>query len=126
MSAKESPFDMAKRLNEKSGHVDVQTTGYEPYMINRVMSNTSDTILFANEMNRFWQMPKQWQFDFYYFGLPKKKRFGKWNKNTDDVQALSLIEEYFGYSRSKAKDVLELLRPHLPEIAEELKKGGRK
>lgn len=125
MSDKESPFDMAKRINEKLGYVDVSETGYEPYMINRILSNTADTILFANEMNHYWRLPKQWQFDFYYAALSKKKRYGKWHKNQDDVQALELIQEFFGYSRAKAKDVLELLRPMLPEIAIELNKGGR-
>jgi Holliday junction resolvasome RuvABC DNA-binding subunit len=123
--AKLSPFDLANIINEKKVVVDVDEVGYEPYIINRVFSNTRDSVLFANEMNRYWSLSKQQQFDFYYHGLSKKKRFGKWHKNQDDVEALEIIQEYFGYSRHKAKEVLETLRPHLDDISKEMDKGGR-
>lgn len=126
MSGKLSPFDLASHLNEKKGELNVEEVGYEPYVINRVFSNTIDTVLFANELNRYWMVPKQQQFDFYYHGLPKKKRYGKWHKNQDDKASLELISEYFGYSLRKSKDALSLLRPHLDEIAQELEKGGRR
>lgn len=124
--AKMSPFDIASHINEKKGVLDVEEVGYDAYVINRVLSNTIDSVLFANEMNLRWNVPKQQQYDFYYHGLPKKKRFGKWHKNQDDTDSLELIQEYFGYSRRKAKDVLGLLRPHLDQIAQELEKGGRR
>lgn len=126
MTEKLSPFEIASHLNEKKGVLDVEEVGYDSYVINRVLSNTADSVLFANEMNMRWSVPKQQQYDFYYYGLPKKKRYGKWHKNQDDKQSLELIQEYFGYSRRKAKDVLTLLRPHLDDIAQELEKGGRR
>lgn len=126
MAEKMSPFEITSHINEKKGVLDVEEVGYDSYVINRVLSNTIDSVLFANEMNRFWAAPKQQQYDFYYHGLPKKKRFGKWHKNQDDKDSLELIQEYFGYSRRKAKDVLSLLRPNLEEIALELEKGGRR
>lgn len=126
MAEKLSPFEITSHINEKKGVLDVEEVGYDSYVINRVLSNTIDSVLFANEMNRHWGASKQQQFDFYYYGLPKKKRFGKWHKNQDDKESLELIEEYFGYSRRKAKDVLSLLRPHLTDIAQELEKGGRR
>ena len=121
-----SPFEIASHINEKKGVLNVEEVGYDTYVINRVLSNTIDSVLFANEMNRYWNLPKQQQYDFYYHGLPKKKRFGKWHKNQDDKDSLELIQEYFGYSRRKAKDVLVLLRPDLDQIAQELEKGGRR
>lgn len=126
MAEKLSPFDITSNINEKKGVLDVEEVGYDSYVINRVLSNTIDSVLFANEMNRYWSVPRQQQYDFYYHGLPKKKRFGKWHKNQDDKDSLELIQEYFGYSRRKAKDVLELLRPNLENIAQELEKGGRR
>lgn len=124
MADKFSPFDIASVINEKKGPLDVDEVGYSPYMINRVFSNTMDSVIFANEMNRWWRLDKQAQFDFYYYGLPKRKRFGKWHKNQDDDKELGLIQEAYGYSRRKAKDVLTLLRPHLSTIEKELDKGG--
>lgn len=126
MAEKLSPFEITSHINEKKGVLDVEEVGYDAYVINRVLSNTADSVLFANEMNRYWNTPRQQQYDFYYHGLPKKKRFGKWHKNQDDKDSLELIQEYFGYSRRKAKDVLKLLQPHLTEIAQELEKGGRR
>lgn len=126
MVQKLSPFEITSHINEKKGVLDVEEVGYDSYVINRVLSNTIDSVLFANELNRYWDIPKQQQFDFLYYGLPKKKRYGKWHKNQDDKASLELIQEYFGYSRKKAKDVLNLLRPHLEEIAQELEKGGRR
>lgn len=120
-----TPFDITSNINEKKGLLDVQDVGYDAYVINRVMSNTADSVLFANEMNRYYSLPKDQQYAFYYYGLHKKKRFGKWHKNQDDKDALEIIQEYYGYSRHKAKDVLNLLRPHLDDIKKELDKGGR-
>jgi hypothetical protein len=120
-----SPFDIASHINDKKGVLDVEEIGYNAYVINKVLSNTADSVLFANEMNRHWGLTNQQQFDFYYHGLPKKKRFGKWHKNQDDTESLNLIQEYYGYSRKRAKDVLSLLRPYLDDIRKELEKGGR-
>ena len=125
MAEKMSPFDIASHINEKKGVLDVDEVGYDTYVINRALSNVVDTVLFANEMNRCWGIPKQWQFDFYYHGIPKKKRYGKWHKNQDDKKSLEMIQEYYGCSLRKAKDMLDLLRPRLDELAKELEKGGR-
>lgn len=125
MAEKLSPFDIASVINEKKGSLDAEEVGYVPYMVNRIFSNTFDSVIFANEMNRYSNLSRQQQFDFYYHGLGKKKRFGKWHKNQDDTEELELIQEAFGYSKKKAKGVLNLLRPHLSDIRKELDKGGR-
>lgn len=122
-SEKLSPFDMASVLSEKKGRPDVEIVGYSAYMTNRVMSNVKDSVLFANEMNQYWDTPAQWQADFYYYGLDKRKRYGKWNK-ADAHENLELLQEYTGYSRSKVIEVMDLLTPHLDEIKQEMDKGG--
>lgn len=124
-----TPFDIVSNINEKHGFLeDVESLGglLDPFVINRAFSNTQDSVLFANEMNMAWSLPKGMQYGFYYHGLPKNKyRFGKWNKNTDDKEEISVIMEYFGYSRQKAKQVQSLLRPHMDAMKKELEKGGR-
>lgn len=122
---KSNPFDIASTINEKKGVLDAEEVGYNAYMMNKIFSNTIDTVLFANEMNMYQRLGVQCQFDFYYHGLPKKKRFGKQHKNQDDEESLELIMEYYGYSRSKAKDILSLVTPFLDDIRKELEKGGR-
>lgn len=125
MSEKLSPFDITSNINEKKGLLDIAETGYEPYMVNRVLSNTQDSVFFANEMNTCWGLPKDMQYAFLYHGLPKKKRFGKWHKNQDDKEELAVIQEFFGYSRQKAKAVHALLKPYFGQIKAELDKGGK-
>jgi hypothetical protein len=125
MSEKLSPFDIASNINNKSGQLDVNEVGFDAFVVNRVFSNTRDSIFFANEMNQCYNLPKDMQYQFYYHGLPKKSRYGKWNKNQDDKSELEVIQDYFGYSRNKAKQVQTLLRPHLDGIRLELEKGGR-
>lgn len=125
MGEKISPFDIVANINNKTDQLDVTDVGYDAFVLNRVFSNTRDSVFFANEMNQHYNLPKEMQYAFYYFGLPKKNRYGKWNKNTDDKSELEVIQEYFGYSRSKAKQVQAVLCPHLDAIRRELDKGGR-
>lgn len=125
MNEKMSPFEIASCINEKKGVLEADEVGYNSFIINKVYSNTADSIMFANEMNRYWSLSPQQQFDFYYYGLPKKRRYGKWNKCEDDEKAIQLIQEYYGFSRRKAKEVVHLVRPNLKDIAMQLDKGGR-
>lgn len=124
-----NPFDIAKNINKKEERLqDAKAEGYNAFMLNRIFSNTKDTALFANEMNMAWGLPAQLQYDFYYYGLTKKNRFGKWNKNTlEKEEAILLIKEYFNYSTLKAREVLPVLTSDdLAQIKSELKKGGLK
>jgi len=125
MSERLSPFDVVTNINEKKGFLNVDEVGFEAFVINRVFSNTQDTVLFANEMNACWGLPKDMQYAFMYHAIPKKKRYGKWHKNQDDKEELELIQEYFNISRHKAKLIHSLLRPHLEEMANNMQKGGR-
>ena len=38
---------------------------YSPYIINRIYSGHLDSIMFANEMNRYHFLPKKLQYDFF-------------------------------------------------------------
>ena len=125
MAEKLSPFDIANNINDKGDLLDVAEVGFDSYVVNKIFSNTADSIFFANEMNSNWSLPRDMQYAFYYYGLPKKKRYGKWHKNQDDKDELAVIQEYYGYSLHKAKQVLSLLRPRLADMKQELEKGGR-
>ena len=48
---------------------------YAPYIINRCLSGNIDSILFANEMNKYSFLDKDMQYSFYLNTLRKKKRF---------------------------------------------------
>ena len=99
---------------------------YVPFMINRGLSYFPDTILYANEMNQFASIPKNWQFDFYRIGIPKKKRFSKWHKRDQNSEELEVVMREYGYSSQKAMQALEILtEDQIKELKVKYKTGCR-
>jgi len=98
---------------------------YNSYVINKCLSGFSDTILFANEMNYFWQLDKKLQYDFYINIIRPKKRFSPWLKKQND-NSLELIKQYYGYNDDKAKSALKILtREQLEFIKSKMNRGGK-
>jgi hypothetical protein len=98
---------------------------YNPYVINKCLSGFSDTILFANEMNYFWQLDKKLQYDFFINIIRPKKRFSPWLKKQND-NSLELIKQYYGYNDEKAKSALKILtREQLEFIKSKMNRGGK-
>lgn len=124
-----SPFDIAKNINAKTGHIpNVDEIGYSAFMMNRVFSNTKDTALFSNELNRYWKsIDAQMHYDFLYFALDKNpRRFGKWNKASKKDVDIQTIQDYYHYSFNKAREVYHLFNEEqLEAIREALFEGGR-
>ena len=97
---------------------------YPPFVVNRCLSYFADTIFHANEMNCAPWLDNKTQFDFYRIGVRKKKRFSPWlKKETEDN--IKVIQEVYGYSEQKAREVLNILRPEdLDVLKKSLEKGG--
>ena len=53
---------------------------YPPFIINKGLSYFSDTVMYANEMNRLHHASKHMQFSFLLNTIRNKKRFSKWLK----------------------------------------------
>ena len=120
-----NPFDFIKSINETKKDImvdDVSEKGYNPFIINRNFSHFNDTVLYANEMNRYHHLDHRLQFDFFINIKKKKKRWSKWIK-PQDINNLELIKQHYGYSNDKAKSVLQLFNN---EQIEELKRKGLK
>ena len=99
---------------------------YVPFMVNRCLSYFPDTILYANEMNKYASIPKDWQFAFYLNGIKPKKRFSKWSKKDQNSDDITLIMKVYGYSASRAAEALEILtESQLSDIRSAYKVGGR-
>ena len=99
---------------------------YPPYIINKCMSHHMDTIVFANEMNRYPNLDKRLQYDFYINTVRARKRFSPWGKK-EKVKDLELVKQYYAYSNEKAKQALRILSPtQLDYIRNKLNKGGKK
>ena len=118
-------FEFIKSINETKKDImvdDVSEKGYNPFIINRNFSHFNDTVLYANEMNRYHHLDHRLQFDFFINIIKKKKRWSKWIK-PQDINNLELIKQHYGYSNDKAKSVLQLFNN---EQIEELKRKGLK
>lgn len=133
-----SPFDFVNAINYSKVDmfpIDPQTgerlkrpdSEYVKFIINRAMSYFPDTIMFANAANQSLNnVPNECHFDFYRYGVSKRKRFAKWAKpvKNDDID---LICKYYGYSIDKAVEVIDLLGSQkLAEIRAMFDHGGRR
>ena len=96
---KESLFDTEDDMVQKD---------YSPFVINRCLSYFPDTILHANEMNKFNHLEKRLQFDYLKHAIRKRKRYSKWLKD-ETSKDLDLIKRSFNYSNRKAKEALSIL-----------------
>ena len=99
---------------------------YAPYIINRCFSGHIDSLMYANEMNRFHFLPKKMQYDFFINILRTKKRFSTWLRK-DTIKDLDYVKRYYGYSNEKAKQALRILtKEQLTFIKSKFETGGTK
>jgi hypothetical protein len=122
---KPSPFEFNNAIANKI--YPESTEHYDPWLTNLAFSQRDDTIFFSNELNKYYFLSNKEQFDFYYYGLPKKKYFAKWAKKVKSENT-KLIMEYFDVSYKVAKQYEQILRPEdLAKIKKwcENKKGGK-
>ena len=82
--------------------------GYTPFVVNRCLSYFMDTVLYANEMNVRPETDKKMQFDYLQKSIRKNKRYSKWLKQ-ESVENLDIIKQFYGYSDTKAKDVMDIM-----------------
>ena len=101
-------------------------SSYPPYIINRCLSGHLDTVLFANEMNRYVNLDKDLQYTFYLNTLRKRKRFSPWLKK-EQIENLDLVKKHYGYSNEKARVALTLLtKTQLEYIRNKHDMGGKR
>ena len=121
-------FDYLNSINyskENIMHDNLDEKAYNSFMVNRGLSYFNDTVIYANEMNRYAHIDSKLQYDFLRTLIRKRKRFSKWTKE-DKNSDIDLIKEYYGYSKEKAFQVLPLLsKEQLAFISKKLSKGGR-
>ena len=101
-------------------------SSYPPYIINRCLSGHLDTVLFANEMNKYSNLDKDMQYSFFLYTLRKRKRFSPWLKK-EQIDDLDLVKKHYGYSNEKAKVAVTLLtKTQLETIRNKHDMGGKK
>jgi hypothetical protein len=138
--AKEEPkqeklrYDWRFENSITNGKKKIEIDGdYSQWRTNSILSSYKDTILYANEMNIYYNVTNQMHYDYLYGAIRKKKLYSK--KETDQEknsrkqkeELLNLISEYYKYNAIRAKEVLHLLSADQIEFIKKKKeKGGVK
>lgn len=98
---------------------------YIPFIVNKSLSFFPDALFYANEINKYPNAAKQWQFDFLRWSLSKRKRFAKWTKKNTVDPDLKYIQQFYNMSTQKAQDILKILtKDQIQKIKESLDVGG--
>ena len=125
-----SVFDLANDIMQhgtlieqwfrEKGEMPPQWNGY---MILRIFAQHPDTLLFANEMNKHWQLPDEMVWRFLKNLVIKKKRYG-WTKKTvkeEDREPILLLAEYFHCTEKEMrKNIHAIPRDRLMNLLETL------
>ena len=126
------PFDYVNSINftkknlmKNTANDELAEKDYVPFLTNKSLSYFTDTLLYANEMNRYHFLDKRLQYEFYLNSIRKKKRFAKWAKadNNDEVM---MVQEYYKFSPQKAKAALNVLSPEQKDIIKHKMENGIK
>lgn len=125
-----SPFDICKSLTQTKDNIcDIESVfnkEYVPFMINRILSNSPSTVLFANAINQNGVLDKKLQYDFYRLGIPKTKSYSKWVKkeSIENQEHLDFICTNMQVSLQKAIELYKIIGSSAI-IAEMSKFGGK-
>ncbi len=99
---------------------------YPAFIVNKILSSFSDTIMLVNEMNRNHFLDKDMQFQFLLNSIRTKKRYSPFLR-ASKLKEIECVKEYYGYSNDKAKSALDILtKDEINLIKEKLYKGGTK
>lgn len=107
-----SPFDFIKSVsNTKKDLIKDNpddTKAYKAYVVNHGLSFYPDTVLIANEMNLYPDIPAISQYYYYMGSIRKGNRYSEWHKakKNDD---LDLVQKVYQVRRDIAKQYLKLL-----------------
>lgn len=92
--------------------LDMNDTGYSPYMINRFVSMSNMLVPMVNEINKY-QIPNDVHFEYLACALPKRKQFFKYIKKSKEHKNVeTLIERlsmYYEIGHKEARQYLDIL-----------------
>ena len=130
MNNKHLLSDYLKTINEtKQNLLDSEDSSWEKeypaWVVTKCMASHYDTVLLANEMNIYYDLPNKLQYDFYINTVRKRKRFSPWEKKVK-LEDLETIKSYYNYSTEKAQAILKILnKDQLDHLKSKLNRGGK-
>ena len=112
MTNKLGLFDILKSVTQtKKNVIDHEEfeKSYNPFMVNRFLSASIDTLFFASTMDQMSHLPKKLQYAFYFYGIHKKKRYLQYVKEDKKSEEIDNIIRCYQCNHVQALEYLELL-----------------
>lgn len=122
-------FDWLGDLNYEKRYLfdDNSERDFDVFIIRRGLSQHVETVMYANELNKHWRVDKRMAHDFFFYGISKKKRFGKWAKQSaDNADDIELMCRHYAVNRNRAIDILKVLTPDEVKAIKEMYVVGGK
>ena len=97
-----NPFEYLNTINTTKKDImvdDAAEKSYNAYMVNRSLSYFNDSVLYANEMNKYHHLDNKLQYHFLINSIRPRKRFSKWMKKSDQ-DSVEVVKEYYGVSKN--------------------------
>ena len=111
-SSDTKPWEYVKSISETKENIitNAETEEmYNPYMINKSLSYFPDTILYAQDMNLFYNLDKKLQYDYLINTIKPRRRWsGAWPKSIKDDD-IELIQQMFNVNSKKALSIKSIL-----------------
>lgn len=129
MEVKKSFFDIVSDINtSRTPLSEDEVVGItNKFMVNRALSKFPETIFYADEANSFLtNVPEYAHYLFFFYSIPKKKRFAKWEKKEAYPEEVTAIQQVYQVSEQVALEYYKLLtEDQLDAIMEKTNIGGR-
>lgn len=122
-----NPFEFSNSITYTKQDImnDLNEKEYAPFLVNRSLSYHQDCILYANEMNRRFDISHKLQYHYLLNTIRKRKRFAKWSK-PELIDDLKIVMDYYSVSREKAEEYLNILtKSGLAQLKKRMYKGGK-
>lgn len=122
-----NPFEFSNSITYTKQDImnDLNEKEYAPFLVNRALSYHQDCILYANEMNRRFDISHRLQYHYLLNTIRKRKRFAKWSK-PELIDDLKIVMDYYSVSREKAEEYLNILtKSGIETLKKRMNKGGK-
>jgi len=122
-----NPFEFSNSITYTKQDImnDLNEKEYVPFLVNRSLSYHQDCILYANEMNRRFDISHKLQYHYLLNTIRKRKRFAKWSK-PELIDDLKIVMDYYSVSRGKAEEYLVILsKSRIESLKKRMNKGGK-
>jgi hypothetical protein len=107
-----SPFDFIKSVSNTKKDLmkdnPDNVKAYKAYVVNHGLSFYPDTVLIANDMNMYPDIPVEAQYYYLMGAIRKGNRYSEWHKSKKNDD-LDLVQKVYQVRRDIAKQYLKLL-----------------